>query len=124
MGNAASIIEGAGGFGYPIRFEGRLYRYTNEDLHWHSVSLGAPVCSSPRDCQNMAILLRGHPRPRRARRSPVNPKTIVPGLAKTLVAGGVVSVVACSGATGPGIVVSCPIAAGTILGKLWLSKLG
>ena len=56
MGNAASI----GGYGYPIWFEGGLYRYANKDLHLHSVRLGGPVCSSPGDCQNMAALVGGH----------------------------------------------------------------
>ena len=59
MGNAASIA-GAGGHAYPIRFEGGLYRYANEDLRLHSVRLGGPVCSSPGDCRNMAALAGGH----------------------------------------------------------------
>merc|ERR1712154_671177 len=53
VGNAANIR----GYGYPVRLEGGLYRYTNEDLH----------------------LLHG-----RTKRPPINPITIVPSLAKPI----------------------------------------
>ena len=85
MAAIVPISEAARSGGYPVKVNGQIFRFINDNLHRRSLSLGRPVCSSLEDCLNTA--LGNNPKISRSKRSPLlNPLLALPGLGKTLVA--------------------------------------
>ena len=94
--------------------DGQVYRFANDNLHRRSLSLGRPVCSGLDDCLNYALgSTNNNHRHSLSKRSPVLLPVAVAGLAKTLMAAGILVPLNCVG-TGPAALASCPITAGTL----------
>ena len=122
VGDAANIDVDM--VGYPVRYKGKFYIFADKELHRRSVNLEGPVCTSPNDCIDAARRHSSLDHSSRSKRSPVNPITVIPGLALTLIAGGILLPVNCAGVTGPAILASCPVSAGTLLLKTFKSIAG
>ena len=122
VGDAANIDVDM--VGYPVRYKGKFYIFADKELHRRSVDLEGPVCSTPNDCIDAARRHSSLDHSSRSKRSPVNPITVIPGAAKTLITGGILLPINCAGATGPGIFATCPVSAGVLLLKAFKSVVG